>query len=91
MLYNKYSKEELIKQLNSETFNRRTLSFYRYVIIENIQEFRDSFYQALSALQCNGRIYIAREGINAQMNVPEHAVSELLALLDSYTELQNIV
>ena len=34
--------------------------------------FRDELYIKWSALQILGRIYIASEGINAQLSVPEH-------------------
>ena len=46
----------------AEDFPRTTLSFYRYVILENINEMRDSLYREFDALQVFGRIYIAREG-----------------------------
>jgi UPF0176 protein len=71
-LYNKKSKEELKKLLEAEDFQRRTISFYRYVIVDDVPAFRDSLYQLFSGLNCLGRIYVAREGINAQMNVPAH-------------------
>lgn len=90
MLHNKYSKEVLLKKLESESFIRKTLSFYRYVIIDRPQEFRDELYRKLSELECNGRIYVAREGINAQMNVPEHNLKQFMALLDSIEELKNM-
>ena len=90
MLHNKYSKEDLLKILETETFNRRTLSFYRYVILNNPQDFRDDLYRELSDLGCNGRIYVAREGINAQMNVPEHHLDAFLTFLESTPELRNM-
>lgn len=83
-LINKLGREDLQKKLDSETFRRRTLSFYRYVIIEDTQAMRDQLFTQWQKLDCLGRIYIAREGINAQMNVPEHHweqfVSELYAI-----------
>jgi len=88
ILHNKYSKEELLKKLESETFNRKTLSFYRYVRIDKPWDFRNKLYQDLAGLDCNGRIYVAREGINAQMNVPEQNKTKLLALLETYEELK---
>ena len=71
-LYNKKGRSELIKQLKNETFSRITVSFYRYVEIKNPQEFRDSLYRKLSELNVLGRIYIAYEGVNAQISVPKH-------------------
>src|SRR5690349_20695869 len=71
LLYNRVNKNELKKKLMDEPFKRRTVSFYRYVIIENPQQLRDALYQQWHQLNIFGRIYIGREGINAQMSVPE--------------------
>lgn len=71
-LYNRINKEELKKRLSEETFQRKTISFYRYHILNNPQEFRDELFRDWFPLDCFGRIYVAREGINAQMSVPEH-------------------
>ncbi len=69
---NTKSKEELLRDLEREDFARKTLSFYKYVKIENPKEMRDFLFDKLTELGCLGRIYVAHEGINAQMNVPEH-------------------
>ena len=69
---NTKSKEELLRDLEKENFRRKTLSFYKYVKIENPKEMRDFLFDKLEGLGCLGRIYVAYEGINAQMNVPEH-------------------
>ncbi len=69
---NTKSKEELLRDLEKENFRRKTLSFYKYVNIENPKEMRDFLFDKLEGLGCLGRIYVAYEGINAQMNVPEH-------------------
>lgn len=90
MLHNKLNKEQLLKKLAEETFSRKTLSFYRYIAIEDPMSFRNNLYIKLNELDCNGRIYIAKEGINAQMNVPEHHVTQLLQLLESIPQLQSI-
>jgi len=70
-LYNRVNKKELKKRIQEETTKRITVSFYRYVIIDNPEELRDKLFQQWNNLNILGRIYIAREGINAQMNVPE--------------------
>lgn len=90
MLHNKLNKEQLLQKLESENFKRKTLSFYRYVKIKNPIEFRDQLYLRLSSLHCNGRIYVANEGINAQMNVPEHLLNELTSFLESVPELKSM-
>lgn len=89
-LYNKINKEELKKRLAEESFQRKTISFYRYFYLENPQEFRDSIFRDWFALDCFGRIYVAREGINAQMSVPEHHFETFLETLDKYEILKNI-
>lgn len=71
LLHNRYDKATLRQQLAAEDFPRKTVSFYRYVRLEEPEQLRDTLYQQWQALGCRGRIYIAREGINAQMSVPE--------------------
>lgn len=70
-LYNKIDKKVLKERLMAEPFHRITLSFYRYVIINDVEDTRDALYKMWDALGVFGRIYIAREGINAQLSVPE--------------------
>jgi len=69
---NTKSKVELLRALGKEDFRRKTLSFYKYVKIENPKEMRNFLFDKFTELNCLGRIYVAEEGINAQMNVPEH-------------------
>ncbi|MDD4990875.1 MAG: rhodanese-related sulfurtransferase [Paludibacter sp.] len=90
MLENRIDKRVLKERLMNETFKRKTLSFYKYFNIEDAQEFRNDFYRNLDGLNCFGRIYIAREGINAQMNVPEQHVDEFMKYLYSIPELNNV-
>ncbi|MBD98411.1 MAG: hypothetical protein CMO34_01095, partial [Verrucomicrobia bacterium] len=71
-LYNKYDKRILKQRLMEEKFQRKTISFYRYVIIEDPLSLRDELYKEWNDLNVFGRIYIAKEGVNAQMSVPEH-------------------
>jgi len=90
LLHNRLGKPELLKKLNAENFKRCTLSFYRYVNIENPQLFRNELYQKWNELACLGRIYVAAEGINAQMNVPEHNLGDFLAHLESIPQLKQM-
>jgi UPF0176 protein len=75
-LYNRVSKKELRKKVAAEPFRRITLSFYRYVHINEPEKLRDELYAYWDSLKVLGRIYIAHEGINAQLNVPEHFVTD---------------
>jgi len=89
-LCNRYDKETLLKQVLSDPRERRVLSFYRYVFIENPKEFRDSLYESLFDLGTLGRIYLANEGINAQISIPVNEYDRLRYLIDSIPELSGI-
>ncbi len=69
-LHNRISQKELKKLLYLETETRITLSFYQYAKIEDPKIFRDKLYADLDTLKVFGRIYVAQEGINAQLSVP---------------------
>ncbi|MES2587529.1 MAG: rhodanese-related sulfurtransferase [Bacteroidota bacterium] len=69
-LWNTLSKEDLVKNLNESGFEFVTVSFYQYANIENPRLFRDHIFQMWSKINVVGRIYVAFEGINAQMSVP---------------------
>lgn len=90
MLENRINKKILKQRLINEYFSRKTLSFYRYVAIENPSEFRDDLFRKWSELNCFGRIYIAREGINAQMSIPEQNLDTFLKQLKSIPGLADI-
>lgn len=69
---------------------RKTLSFYRYVKIDDPQSYRDELYQGFEALGCLGRIYLAEEGINAQMNVPLENWNHFIECLDQDKNLREM-
>ncbi len=71
-LHNRVSNIELKQKMYEETFPRTTISFYKYFSIPEPTIFRDEMYKQLVALQVFGRIYIATEGINAQISLPSH-------------------
>ena len=71
-MFNKLSKKQAFQLLDKEDFKRITISFYRYVIIDNPFELRDKLYFDWHALGVLGRIYLANEGINAQLSIPEY-------------------
>lgn len=72
LLINRIDKNILKQRLKDEQIRRKTISFYRYVNIENPRQLRDQLYLQWSEWSCFGRVYIAKEGINAQMSVPEN-------------------
>ena len=89
-LYNIYSKEILIKNLENENFQRSTLSFYRYIKISRPLEFRNQLYSIWSKLNVLGRIYLASEGINAQVSIPTHNLENFKNHLQSIEILRDI-
>ena len=74
----------------AEPFKRKTVSFYRYVIIDQPHELRDELYQEWSELNAFGRTYLAREGINAQMSVPEDNWEEFVAKIHARAIFKDI-
>ena len=90
LLHNRVSNEELKRLLMEETDPRTTISFYQYFPIQNPQEFRDSLYKALDALKVFGRIYVAKEGINAQISVPSTNFEALKNYLYSIEALNGL-
>ncbi len=89
-LYNKYDKQKLKKELFEEKFKRITLSFYRYVILEDVSAFRDELYLKLNEINVFGRIYLAHEGINAQISIPEQNWEAFTSLLETIPQLKGV-
>ncbi len=81
---------ELKKRVIEEHIPRTTLSFYRYVRITDPQAMRDELFLKLTEFGCLGRIYIASEGINAQMNVPTANFEAFDAYLQGKKEFSGI-
>jgi UPF0176 protein len=71
-LHNRISRKELKERMANDPTPRTTVSFYHYFPIDDPANFRNSFYALLEPLGVLGRIYVAREGINAQVSVPTH-------------------
>jgi UPF0176 protein len=89
-LSNKLSKKEAIERLKKENFRRITVSFYKYIIINDTNLFRDELYSEWSSLNVFGRIYLATEGVNAQMSVPEDNWNNFISCLNNINYLKNI-
>ncbi|MCZ2222807.1 MAG: rhodanese-related sulfurtransferase [Chitinophagales bacterium] len=90
VLHNRISSKELKEQLMKETEPRTTISFYKYFPIQNPQEFRDFLYKSLFILKVFGRIYVAKEGINAQISVLESNFELFKKFLYSIEQLNNL-
>jgi len=70
---------------------RKTLSFYRYVQIVDPAELRNRLLDKWSELDCLGRIYVASEGVNAQMNVPSMYWDQFDAWVQNQPELSGVL
>ena len=90
VLHNRVSNLALKKKLYEETFPRTTISFYKYFPIHDPQVFRDEIYRAFNAMGVFGRIYVATEGINAQISVPTHYMEVFKNFLYSYKPLNGL-
>ena len=90
ILHNRVSQKELKERLSQETEPRTTISFYKYAKIEDTKGFRNELYTNLNGLKVFGRIYIAKEGINAQLSVPATNFEKLKNYLWSIAFLTGI-
>jgi UPF0176 protein len=67
-----------------------TISFYKYVAITNPKLMRNSMYVEWEKLGVLGRVYVAHEGINAQISVPEHNFEAFKADLYNYPDFDGV-
>ena len=89
-LYNTKDQKILKQELLMEPFKRVTCSFYRYTEIKDAQLMRDTLYKDWSRLNIFGRVYISREGINAQLSCPENKWDSFLSSINSYEYFKDI-
>ena len=73
-LHNRISRKELKELIKNDPTPRTTISFYCYFKIREPETFRNILYLQLSALGVLGRIYLAHEGINAQISLPTEKI-----------------
>lgn len=90
VLHNRISQKELKERLYQETEPRTTVSFYQYFSIEDPKQFRDDLYKVLDTLKVFGRIYVANEGINAQISVPASNFPAFKDYLDTIPALKDL-
>ena len=89
-LYNKLSKKERLDLINKAGERRLTLSFYKYHQIKNTTIFRNYLFIEWDKLDVLGRIYIANEGINAQLSVPSNKMIEFKNSIDNVSFLNGV-
>ena len=89
-LYNKLSAEERAQIIDKNSQERITLSFYKYFNLGNPSLFRDHLFIIWSKMDVLGRIYIAKEGINAQLSVPKESLDRFKKSISDIVPLNNI-
>ncbi len=89
-LYNKLSKKDRIKLIEKAGEKRFTLSFYKYELIKNLEIFRNFLFVQFNSIDVLGRIYIANEGINAQLSLAAKNIDLLKKILDEISFLKNV-
>lgn len=89
-LHNRVSRKELKEKAASETLLRNTLSFYCYFEIIDPVSLRNHWYSILDSLGVKGRIYIANEGINAQVSCPVDHYESLKKFIYAEPSLNNL-
>src|SRR5687768_4688647 len=70
-LHNRIEGRILKEKMRSAQEKRITISFYRYHQIPDPQAFRNQLFSDLEPLGILGKIYVAHEGINAQISAPQ--------------------
>ena len=89
-LYDNLNVEEQAELIDKAGVKRLTLSFYKYHNIINPELFRDHLYSQWHTLNVLGRIFIAYEGINAQLSIAALEFDNFKKTLDDITFLKGI-
>ena len=89
-LYNNLSAQEQAELIDQAGIKRLTLSFYKYHNLSNPETLRNHLYTHWKALQVLGRIFVASEGINAQLSVPAPQFHSFKQILDEIPFLKGI-
>jgi UPF0176 protein len=89
-LYNSLSNNERVKLIQEAGKDRLTISFYKYFKISDPETFRNKLFLFWDSIDVLGRIYVAHEGINAQLSIPADQFETFKSHLDSINFLKNI-
>lgn len=89
-LHNRVSRRELKEAVLNDPTPRTTISFYCYFRIEDPVAFRNTLYRDMRPMGVLGRIYVAAEGINAQISVPAERLEAFRSYLYSIEPLNNL-
>ena len=89
-LYNTLSSKEREALIGQAGKDRLTISFYKYHKIGNPEIFRNYLFLLWDQQEVLGRIYVAHEGINAQLSVPAENFNAFKTKLDEISFLENV-
>lgn len=89
-LHNKIDSRLLKEKMRSASEKRVTVSFYKYYQITSPANFRNELYGMFDQLLVLGRVYVASEGINAQVSVPPERFEEFKSYLCSIPFLNGV-
>ncbi|PKH66835.1 hypothetical protein CXF59_13035 [Flavobacterium sp. ALD4] len=89
-LYNTLSAEERAIMIDDAGKQRLTLSFYAYAQIQDPTQFRNDLFLAWDPLEVLGRIYVANEGINAQLSLPADNFYAFKDSIETYNFMKGI-
>ena len=84
-LYNRVDRKVLKERIAKLEVEYTTLSFYKYHKIDQPEQFRDELYRVWYSMGVLGRIYIAHEGINAQLALPTKNLEVFNTYLDTFS------
>ena len=89
-LYNNLSNNERAELIKKAGKDRLTISFYKYAKIGNPELLRNHLFLFWNDIDVLGRIYVAHEGINAQLSVPAENFGIFKTHLDTISFLENV-
>lgn len=90
LLHNRINRRELKQRIQESAEPRTTASFYKYFNIPNPKQFRDELFVVYQNLGILGRIYVAKEGINAQISVPSANFDAFKNLMDQFEAFRGL-
>ncbi|XBC39570.1 MAG: rhodanese-related sulfurtransferase [Buchnera aphidicola (Chaetogeoica yunlongensis)] len=83
-LHNTHSNMVLRNSMIFDKNSRITVSFYKYIFIKEPKKFRDSLYKFFSKFNVLGRVYIANEGINAQVSILKKSYKKFITFMKNF-------
>lgn len=89
-LFNRIEGRVLKERMRLDPIKRVTISFYKYHHLSDPAEFRNELYRNFDELRVLGRVYVATEGINAQISVPEGNLERFRQYLYSINFLNGV-